>query len=88
MNVVPLALRTQTMERRINSEYVIALSEATSFLLYEAKVKIFDLVWPRSFVGRATDDQIQRSWVRFQSRLVIFFFPVAISHSLTRTNAQ
>ena len=37
-------------------------------------------VWPRSSVGRATDDQIPRSsWVRFPPRSEIFSLPRAIS---------
>ena len=39
-------------------------------------------------VGRATDDQIQRSWVRFPPNLEIFSLPRAISHFLSRSNAQ
>ena len=44
-----------------------------------------------SSVGRATDNQIWRSWVQFPLRsdiFLFFFWPCVVSHFLTRVNVQ
>ena len=43
---------------------------------------------PGCSVGRATEDQIRKWWVRFPLRSEIFSLPRAISHLLAKPNVQ
>ena len=84
MNVVPRAL----MRSIICVTTLIHLYPSNSHCCsYHRNHPRVSLAWLRSSVG-ATVDQIRGSWVRFPPRSKILTWPRAISHFLTRANAQ
>ena len=65
---MPLALTTQTMDQRIDSALYSVTFHTHTYCNYHHYHPRLAPVCPRSSVGRATNDQIQRSWVRLPPR--------------------